>query len=393
MNKIEAYNVLLKLIKSKNPGKRIRLEICLIWVSILFWTGKYRVALNYVNNALKHRPCEEVYCWRGMLYYFLEDYIKSAISFEKAESINPQSAEIKFFLAESYFIISEIEKAESKYRALINYKEMRSLGLYGTGCCLMKKDRFDEAISFFNKALENARGDFKVCILNKKGLCLLNEEDVEGALGCFQECLKLSNNYSIKLNLALTLTKLGNYTKAAELYKDYLSKNPHDLTAINNMSLCQAALGNYRQALEHCDKGLEIDPINVDLLGNKGYCHYKLNEYIKALDCLNQAEKYAKDDIIVLNNKALCLMAMEYYDEALRIFDKVLIKQKNDDVLINKAHCLIKKQKYMDALRCVEEITKKTERVFEVNTLKGICFERLGDNEKAVEYYNKSFNT
>lgn len=393
MRKIEAYNILLMLIKSKNPGHK-KVDIFLIWISLLFWAGRYNKALDYVNIFLKNRPYEEIYCWKGILYYFLKDYVKSSESFEKAEAINPQSAEIKYFLAETYFIRSEIAKAESKYRTIIDYKELSSFGLYGIGCCLMEKERPDEAIGFFNRALECAKQDYKVQILNKKGLCLLSQENLEDALACFQECLKIfPNNDSIKLNLALVFSKLGNYIKAAEIYKDYLSKNPHDLTAINNMSLCHAALGNYRQALEYCDKGLEIDPINVDLLGNKGYCHYKLNDYKKALDCLNQAEKYAKDDIILLNNKALCLMAMEYYDDAIKLFNRVLNKQRSDDILINKAHCLIKKERYMDALICLDGVTNKTGRGFELYTLQGICFEKLGDNEKAIECYNKSFNT
>lgn len=392
MNKMEAYNIILKLIKSKNSGQT-KLDIFLIWISILFWAGRYRKALDYVNIFFENRPYDEVYCWKGVLYYFLKDYMKSSKAFEKAETINPQSAEIKYFLAETFFILSEIEKAESKYRALIGCNELSSLGLYGTGCCLMKKDRPDEAIGFFNRALECAKHDFKVQILNKRGLCLLTQENYEGALSCFEECLKiLPNNDSIRLNLALTLSKLGNYTKAAEIYKEYLLKNPYDLTAINNMSLCLATMGNYRQAMEYCDKGLEIDPINVDILGNKGYCHYKLNDYKNALDCLNQAEKYAKDDIILLNNKALCLMAMECYDEALQLFNRVLNKQRSDDILINKAHCLIKKELYEDALTCLDGVMGKAERGFELYTLKGICFEKLGDNEKAIENYNKSFN-
>jgi len=390
MSKIEAYNILLMLINSRNPGYK-KLDLFLIWISLLFWAGRYNKALDYVNNYLKSRPYEELYCWKGILHYFLKDYMKSSESFEQAEAINSKSTEIKYFLAETYFNLSEITKAESKYRAMIIDKRLNSLGLYGTGRCLMKKERTDEAVGFFNRALECAKQDFKVQILNKKGLCFLAQEKLEDALACFQECLKISpNDDSIKLNSALVLSKLGNYGKAAEIYKSYLSKNPYDLTAINNMGLCLAALGNYRQALEYCDKGLEIDPINVDLLGNKGYCYYKLHDYKNALECLNEAEKYSNNDIILLNNKALCLMAMEYYDDALKLFNRILQEQSSDDVLINKAHCLIKKELFQEALTCLDKVKNKAERGFDVYTLQGICFEKLGDNEKAIEYYNKS---
>ncbi|RKL64142.1 tetratricopeptide repeat protein [Thermoanaerobacteraceae bacterium SP2] len=392
MSKIEAYNILLKFIKSRNKGQK-KLDVVLIWISLLFWTGRYNKALDYVDNYLKNRCCEELYFWKGVLYYFLKDYFKASEVLERAEAIDAKSAEIKYFLAETYILRAEIEKAESKYRAMIIDKELNGLGLYGIGCCLMKKERVDEALGFFNRALECAKQDYKIHILNKKGLCLLAQEKLEDAYACFQECLKISpGDDSIKLNMALVLSKLGNYEKAVEIYKSFLSKNPYDLTAINNLGLCLAALGNYREALEYCNKGLEIDPINIDLLGNKGYCHYKLQDYKNALDCLNEAEKYSKDDIILLNNKALCLMALENYDDALKLFDRVLQEHSSDDVLINKAHCLIKKELFQEALKCLDKVKNKIEKGFDVYVLQGICFEKLGNNEKAIEYYNKSLN-
>jgi len=392
MSKIEAYNILFMLIKSKNQRYK-RPDLFLMWISLLFWASRYSKALDYVNNYLKSRHYEELYCWKGILHYFLKDYMKSSKSFEQAETINSKSPEIKYFLAETYFNLSEITKAESKYRAMIIDKRLNSLGLYGTGCCLMKKERTDEAIGFFNKALGYAKQDLKVQILNKKGLCFLAQEKLHDALTSFQECLKICpNEDSIKLNLALALSKLEDYGKAAEIYKSYLSRNPYDLTAINNMGLCLAALGNFRQAMEYCDKGLEIDHINVDLLGNKGYCYYKLQDYKNALECLNEAEKYSKNDIILLNNKALCMMTLGYFDDALKLFDRILHERSSDDVLINKAHCLIKKEMFREALTCLDEVQNKTESGFDVYTLQGICFEKLGDNEKAIEYYNKSLN-
>lgn len=392
MSKIEAYNILLKFIKSKNNRYK-RLDIALMWISLLFWAGRYNKALEFADKYFNKRLCEELYCWKGIMYYFLKDYSKACEALERAEASDAKSAEIKYFLAETYIMRSEFEKAELKYRAIIIDKDLKSLGLFGLGCCLTKKERFDEALGFFNRALECARQDHKIQILNKKGLCLLAQEKLEDAYECFLECLKISpDDDSIKLNMALVLSKLGNYEKAVKIYKNYLSRNQHDLIAINNLSLCLAALGNYNEAMEYCIKGLAIDPINIDLLGNKGYCHYKLQDYKNALDCLNEAEKYSKNDIILLNNKALCLMALENYDEALRLFDKVLHEQCSDDVLINKAHCLIKKEQFREALKCLDKVKNKAEKGFDVYTLQGICFEKLGDNEKAIEYYNKSLN-
>lgn len=390
MNKKEVYDILVKLNKYNHKGLR-KFDIFLWWTSLLFWMGRYDNALGFINNHLKSVSIIEFYCWKGALYYFLKDYIKASSFFEKAEAIDNTKLEIKYFLAETYFVRSEIEKAENRYRAIILDGTLKSFGLYGIGCCLMKKERIDEALRFFDKALKDTNEDLKVQILNKKGLCLMDLNKFEEAYDCFKMCLEnLPNDDFIKINLALVLSKLGKYEEASQIYKNYLSKYPYDLTSINNLASCFAALGDFKQALEYCDRGLAIDPINGDLLANKGYCLYKLEDFKKALDCLKEAEKTIKDDIILLNNKALCLMALNDYDSALKIFNELLHKTQSDDILINKAHCLVKKEMYKEALECLQNINQKQKNSFDIYTLQGICFEKLGDTEKAIEYYNKS---
>ena len=133
-----------------------------------------------------------------------------------------------------------------------------------------------------------------------------------------------------------------------------LTKYKYDIITINNLALSTASLGNYHEALELCNRGLLIDPINADLLINKGYCLYKLNEFKNALNCIMEAEKTVKDDIILQNNKALCLSALEKYEEAIKIFDKLLLQYKSDDIFFNRAFCLFKIGLYKEALNTLE---------------------------------------
>ena len=151
-----------------------------------------------------------------------------------------------------------------------------------------------------------------------------------------------------------------------------------------------AACNEYDEALEYCNIGLKIDPSHPDLLINKGYCLYKLGQYNIALECFNEAEKIVKDDIILLNNKALCFIALEKYDDALKLFDILLKKDGSDDQLFNKAYCLVKKDMYSEALASLISIKDKSKKNFDFYTLKGICFERLGNHEAALESFNKS---
>lgn len=384
MTKKEAYGVLIKLKKNK-------FNLHLAWTSFLFWAGKYNRALDYIQKVFDENSNIEVLCWKGILYYFTKDYNNAIYFMEKAERINPRSIEIKCFLAEFFFESAQIKKAKARYRALVGNSEYKTLGLYGIGCCLLKTNRNVEALGFFNKALSFAKQEFLPKVLNKKGLCLMGLNKFEEARKCFEECIKITpSDYSVQLNLALALGKLEKYKEAAKIYKNILNKTPHNIIAINNYASCLAACNKYDEALTYCNIGLKIDPSNPDLLINKGYCLYKHGHYNNALECLNEAEKIVKNDIILTNNKALCLMAIGKYDDALKLFDVLLEEKRLDDLLFNKAYCLVKKGMYSEALTYLSEIKDEKLKDYNFYTLKGICFEHLGNHEAAVESYNKS---
>jgi len=321
MNKIEAYKNLKKIL---NDRKEKTSSIIDLWTSLLFLGGRYQSGLEFLEKRRKKIPIIDYYCWKGIYNYFLKNFHVSVKAFEKIESLSRKNFYIKYFIAESYFQLLEISKAEAKYRAILAEPTLRGQGLYGIACCMAKKQLYTEALGFLNWALKIVDNESKVKILNQKGLCLLELGKNKDSMKCFEEALRICpQDYSVMTNLALVLSKSGQYDRAVVLYEKILNKFPYDLTAINNMALCKAALEDYTQALEYCDRGLKIDAMNKELLINKGYCLYKLKNYKKALECLCEAEKNAPDDKVLLNNKALCYMALEKYDEALKIWQVV----------------------------------------------------------------------
>ena len=56
---------------------------------------------------------------------------------------------------------------------------------------------------------------------------------------CFEKCLQISpNDITIRMNQALVLSKLEDYEKAGEIYKNILLKIPYNIMAINNYASC-----------------------------------------------------------------------------------------------------------------------------------------------------------
>lgn len=374
----------------KVKEKGIKGILCSLYLKLFFFLGKFERCLNFIQEYMKNN--EDYYLLTGIMYYFSNNYQKAVADLKKVVRTCEDNFIAKYFLAETFYMRSEIEKSELYYRHILNDPYFVVAAFHGLGCCYYRKNRYDEAINFFNKALEvNPDDDHKISLLNKKGLCLIAQDKLEDAKSCFEKSLDIYDNYAAKVNLALVLSKLSYYNEAKLLYEEIVHKFPYDINAINNLALCIAKEGNYERAISYCNKGLKIDPINADLLTNKGYCLYKLSEFRGALECLYIAEQTIKDDPILQNNKALCLTAIGKYEEAIEIFDNILQKSPSDDIFLNKAGCLIKMKNYKEALTCLESIQDKDKKLDKFK-LKGICYERLGYDKKAIDCYNKSLN-
>ncbi|ADL07926.1 tetratricopeptide repeat protein [Thermosediminibacter oceani] len=384
MNKTEALHLL-----SRAFNRRF-VSIPHFYLSILYRTNMYDLALDYVRKMLLKSPGFDLFCWGGLICYFKRDLNGALRYFEKALSVE-DAQEISYFLGEIYLELMEFEKAEKNYASIVDNPALKAKAMYGLALCKIEKNQHREALKLLNDALTEAKSADYVKIQNKKGLCLMEMGLLEEAKACFYDCLnRAPGDNNAKLNLALALSKSGEYEKAINLYKSALSRFPHDIIAINNLALCLAASGRYDEALEYCERGLAMDPLNGDLLINKGYCLYKLADYKKAIDCFKEAEKHVKDDFVVKNNMALCLMALKKYGEALQLLEDVLQKQRSDDILINKAFCLLKMGLYQEAAECYKELETRIANKADIYTMLGICFEKMGETEKAVEYYNKA---
>ncbi|WP_296971561.1 hypothetical protein, partial [Tepidanaerobacter sp. EBM-38] len=66
MTKKEAYSVLLNLKSTENDKNNKQHSTQFIWMSFLFWIGKYSKGLYYTNKLSKKRSTAEIeiYCWK-----------------------------------------------------------------------------------------------------------------------------------------------------------------------------------------------------------------------------------------------------------------------------------------------------------------------------------------
>ncbi len=142
--------------------------------------------------------------------------------------------------------------------------------LTNKGISFYKSGEFDEAIAYFDKALEIDK-KYQDALFSK-GITLIQQERYDDSLAYFERVLEINPDYlDAYINKGYAYESqerfdwaLGNYDKALEIDPDYLP-------ALNNKAILLYKLERYDDAILVFDRSLEIDPENVDALLGKAF--------------------------------------------------------------------------------------------------------------------------
>ena len=128
----------------------------------------------------------------------------------------------------------------------------------------------------------------------------------------------------------------------------------------------------------------------------KGYSYYEKGKFDEAIKSLEEGIKYV-DDFFAYNQLGKCYSAIKKKDIALGYYYKALeeIEDIEDDEVISELYFNIgdiyfSKRKYDDSrkyLRKVIEIEEENDAA--INNI-GVCLERIGDLNGALEHYKKA---
>jgi tetratricopeptide (TPR) repeat protein len=90
---------------------------------------------------------------------------------------------------------------------------------------------------------------------------------------------------------AVSLQRMGNYSKAIPFYEKALMINPKSPILLVNMGVSYTKLGKFMKAESLFDQALEMDPNQSDAFYNKACCKSMKGETQEALELLEHAIK------------------------------------------------------------------------------------------------------
>jgi tetratricopeptide (TPR) repeat protein len=153
---------------------------------------------------------------------------------------------------------------------------------------LLLKQKYEDAIVFFNKTLE-----------------------------------KLPRYANAWLKKGDTLSSLKRYDEALYCYDKVLQINPESADAWNLKGICLSDLKRYDEALDAFDEAILLDPTRATTWNFKGVCFFTLEKLGEALKCFDRAIKLSPKFAVAWHNKGRVLLKLGKNKEAEKCHEKV----------------------------------------------------------------------
>lgn len=265
-------------------------------------------------------------------FHFLGDYEKSlTLSFEVLKSFaQNKTDDIKANclnnIGNIYSELGNLPRSLEFYqKSLTEYKNLKSTQgeaalSVNIGILFMKMENFEKALEFFEKGLEiSEKSDFSIGkshALRNLGTVFGKTKQYEKALKFYRQGLFESSNRSkvnTLANIGDVFTETGEFEKAIENYKESLKLSQElslkfDIAhALDGLGYANFLQGNYSQAIEFLEQSLEIaTEINSQeiLLNNfqkLTQVYEKSGDFEKALEF---TEKFRKIDREIFNRES-----------------------------------------------------------------------------------------
>jgi tetratricopeptide (TPR) repeat protein len=201
-------------------------------------------------------------------------------------------------IEEQYYYPPTVKEEKRKQQSWISPKILIPIIIIAIGSII--------AFAVFSKTITSPPPEAPndVDTLLSKGIALNDLGRYDEAITYFDKALAINPNYkNALLSKGWSLSNLGRYDEAIEYYDRAIEIDPNYILALNNKGLALNGLGRYDEAITYFDKALAINPNYEWALNNKGNALNDLGRYDEAITYYDKALAINPNDEVLLNNK------------------------------------------------------------------------------------------
>lgn len=225
----------------------------------LFHYGKFEDALEQYDHVLKLEPNQEQALFlKGMLLIQINQFEDGIIYLERVAALQPENLDLLISLAEVYERSQQYNKSLETLKKILTYDEFNLPALRRLGEIYLYQEEWEKAKEILDIALSIDPEDQSLKLMYAKILKAYG--DVQEAIKQYEDIQQKSPfEGEICHNLGDLYLKNGEIEKAIHCYEEHLRVEP-SFTVLNQLAACYAELKDYDRALEAINQSLSINP-------------------------------------------------------------------------------------------------------------------------------------
>ncbi len=225
---------------------------------------------------------------------------------------------------------------------------------------LTRQERFNEAISAYDRALELNPKD--AATWTKQGQLLARLGNHADALAAYNQALKVSPNFALALVLrGAALNRLGSYAEAVTACDQAIGGDGRwgDLGvayAWDQRGVALAGSGRFEEAIASADRAIALKPDFAEAYSNRAVTLWRMEDFAQALATVEKAVAIKPDYSQGWFNKGRILRSMKQYEAAIAAYDQALKGDVNQndkptlaDIWVNRSAALWQMGQYEEA--------------------------------------------
>jgi tetratricopeptide (TPR) repeat protein len=249
---------------------------------------------------------------------------------------------------------------------------------------ILKKD-FGQALVYAEKLVEK-RGHAQDWLAQARCLCKL--ERYEEAMTSYDKAIDLPlNDIQVWLERGLVLNHLERYDEALASLDKAIELNPNQSQVWYLRGSLLNNLERYKEALASLDKAVELDSDQAVVWFRRGLVLDNLESYEKALVSYDKAIELDSDQAVVWFRRGLVLNDIKHYEEALKSLDKAIKLDPNQAIAWQWRGWTL------DSLQRYEEALASYDKAIELDPNQAIAWQWRGDVLNNLECYEQALSS
>lgn len=289
--------------------------------------GKIDVAQQLIDEGLAIAPDN-----RGLLILAADialaagDRERALGSYDKLLSLNPSLAEVQLKRGTLQARMGDLPGARDSFNAILN-QEPKHLGArWALGDLELREGHEKKAITQAERLIKE-HGEHPAGY-SLKGDVLMRQSQYASATAMYRQAYDLVQDRLFLTKTSNALKAQGKDSESMELLKQWLEKNPDDLTVRTSYATQLQAMGKVDAALSEYQRIVEQQPDNVVVLNNMAWLYQERGQLDKARPLAEKAYEKAPQLAGVLDTYGWILVNSGEVEEGLKLLEEAVVKGK-----------------------------------------------------------------